>query len=221
MDELASDSTDRLEQSEPDATFVAVLDHLESWEPVSMSTATKAGHLRSHLERGLNDDDTSVWERDIVERRQGSMAADLVVNGEIGIKLVAKTGSAGHRDLISILRLLSERYNYLAIYWLDPSPAGTDSRRNLERRASAHRSELEALRFVERSRGGSDPAGRDGSTVDILRPAGVLLAGGTFVVGSGIVAWLLTRAGGFTQLFLLTVAGLFALSLVFGVLIAH
>lgn len=97
MDDPAVDSADRPAQSDPDATFAAVLELVQSWEPVSVSTATKAGHLCSYLEQGLNDDDSSVWERDIVEKRRGSMAADLVVNGEIGIKLVGKTRSAGGR----------------------------------------------------------------------------------------------------------------------------
>ncbi len=217
MDDPAVDSANRSEQSDPDATFVAVLDLVQSWEPVPVSTATKVGHLCSYLEQGLNDDDSPVWERDIVEKRRGSMAADLVVNGEIGLKLVGKTRSAGGDDLSVTLRLLSERYNYLVVYWLDASPAGADYRRNLERRISAHRSDVKALRFVERPCGESDPNDPGASTVGSPHPVGLLLAGSLAVVGSGLVTWLFTLTGGLARLFLSAVAGVFVLSLALGV----
>ncbi len=221
MDDLATDSIDRSEQSDPDETFAAVLDRLGSWEPGSEHAATTAGHLRTYLKRQLNGDQSSVWERDIVERRRGSMAADVVVNGEIGIKLVGKTGSPGPGDLSVTLLLLSERYNYLAIYWLDASPAGADHRRSLERRISAHQSDIKGLQFVGQSHDESDPTEADTSGVGLRHLLGAWLVGVLVVAVFWVVAWLITRTSGLARLFLLGVAGLFGLALVLGVFITH
>jgi hypothetical protein len=128
----------------------------------------------------------------------------------------------GGDDLNVTLRLLSERYNYLAVYWLDASSAGADYRRNLERRISTHWSEVKALRFVERPCGGSDPNDPGASTAGSPRRVGLLLAGSLAVVGSGLLTWLFTLTGGLARLFLSAVAGVFVLSLALGVFfVAH
>jgi len=78
--------------TDPVGTFETVVGLLERWEPGVTETGTAAGRLQRFLDRGLNDDDDGVLDRDVVERRRGSNEADVSVNGEIGIKLVGEGG---------------------------------------------------------------------------------------------------------------------------------
>lgn len=222
MDERPDEHTERADSSSPDATFAAVVDHLESWDLPRGHNTTAARHLRGHLDSELNDDDSAVWDRDIVERRRGSSSADLVINGEIGVKLVGRTGSVDHSDLTVVIRLLAERHNYLAIYWLDTSPAGTDYRRNVERGTSAAQLDLKQLQFVGRPSSGPGP-NEPGRLAAGLAGAGrPLFIGALSILGVGVAAWLFTHLSGLSRLFLFGIAGVFVLSMVLGAFVtAH
>ncbi|WP_159899116.1 hypothetical protein [Salinirussus salinus] len=217
MDEQPEGDIDEPDPSDPDATFAAVVDLLESWDSPRTHNTTAARHLRDHLDRGLNDDDSPVWTRDIVERRRGSSSADLIINGEIGVKLVGRAGSADHSDLTVVLRLLAERHNYLAIYWLDTSPAETDHRRNVERGTSTTQLGLKQLEFVRGPSAGSGPTEVGWSRVGLAGVGRPLFVGLLSVLGAGIATWLFVRSSGLSRAFLFVTAGVFLLSVVLGV----
>lgn len=221
MDERPEEHTDRAAPSDPDETFAAVVDLLESWDSPGAHNTTVARHLRGHLDGELNDDDSPVWDRDIVERRRGSSSADLVVNGEVGIKLVGRTGSVNHSELTVVIQLLAERHNYLVIYWVDPSPAGADYRRSVERGVSAGQLGLKQLEFVGRPSGRLGADEPDWSVVGLAGVARPLFVGALFVLGTGIAAWLFTHFSGLGRLFLFGTAGVLVLSVALGVFVVR
>jgi len=199
MDELSDEHADEAVSSSPDATFAAVVDLRRSWDTPAGHNTTAVRHLRGYVDAGLNGGDSAVWDQDIVERRRGSSSADLVVNGEIGVKLVGRTGSADPGDLTVVIRLLAERHNYLVIYWLDTSPAGTDYRRNVERGTSAAKLDLKRLEFVGRpsaESGSGEGRSLRVSLAGVKRP---LFVGILSALGTGIVTWLFTQFSGLSR----------------------
>ena len=194
---------------DPGGTFLAVVAALGAWEPAGSGTGTASRRVRSFLEARLNDGTDSPWERDVVERRRGSAAADLAVNGEIGVTLVDDVGPATAADLRVALPLLAERYNFVVVYWLDASAAAADYRRSVERGASADRLGVDDLRFVT----APEPTAT-AAPVEPFAPArelrGVAAVALLLALGVGAVGWSLLATTGFGRALLAGVAGLFA-----------
>jgi hypothetical protein len=204
----ASESTDR------DQTFEDVVAAIADWEGPEVGNADATRQLQAHLETSLNQPDQSVWDRDIVERGQGSVAADLLVNGEVGLRLVDSTQSTSVSDLRVALALLADRYNYLIVCWLDADRASSDYRRSVERASSATRLGVERLQFVTGSRcaeGAVSPGGTDAPLRAVI--AATLLASAI----AGLVGFVLGQTSGLGQFFLLGVAALFAAALLVAV----
>ncbi|MFT4881962.1 MAG: hypothetical protein ACI9CA_001299 [Natronomonas sp.] len=221
MDEQLDQQASGADASGPDATFATVADLLDSWSPHAGRNTPAARDLRWYLNEELNDGDTSVWNRDIVERRRGSSSADVVVNGEIGVKLVERTGSADPGDLTVVIRLLSNQYNYLVIYWLDTSPVEADYRRNVERTLSAAQLGIKDLRFVTAP---SDASGLNPPAQSAVGGSGLrrpLFAGVLSVLGAGAAGVLVTHLSELSQLFVFGIAGVIALSAVLIVISAN
>jgi hypothetical protein len=195
--------------SDPEGRFEAVVEELRAWEPGGSGNLAESGRARAFLDARLNEGTGSPWERDVVERRRGSTAADLSVNGEIGVVLVDDAGPATAADLRVALALLGERYNFVVVYWLDASPAGADYRRSVERGASAEQLHLAGLRFVTAPVPTRPGDGSHGALAALGELRGVALGLLLAALGVGAVWWALAATAGLGRSFLVGVAGLF------------
>jgi hypothetical protein len=218
MDERSPVAVDETGESRAE-TFSNVVSGLSEWDPDEGGSHAETRRVRAFLEATLNEDSESPWERDIVERRRGSAAADLSVNGEIGVALVDDVGPSTAADLRVALPLLAERYNFIVVYWLDASSAGADYRRSVERGVSTDRLDVTGLRFVTARR-----PGRTAATDDPLAPVaelrGLVTATLLLVFGIAVVGWALHATTGLGRTFLAGVAGLFVGTLALATFIA-
>lgn len=132
-------------------TFATVVETLEGWEPGSEAGEGTVGHrLRRRLVSHLNPPGTNPWEAHIVEHNRSSHAADVVVDGEIGVAIVHEVRTGTLDAVRTRLALLADQHTYLAVYWWDALPQSADSRRLIERRYSARRLGLNGLEYVSR-----------------------------------------------------------------------
>lgn len=193
---------------DPGPTFDAVLDHLEAWESAESAVDT-VETLRRYLDHRLNSQAASLWDRDIVERQRGSSIGDLVVNGEIGVKVVGSVGPSTAKQVRLTLDLLAQRYNFVVVLWLDAASAEADYRRSIERASSAERLGIDGLAFVTHS----SPDSEERVVVEtggLLSEFGLGLAvAGLGAAGAGAVLWTLGRLSGLGLVFLVVVASLF------------
>lgn len=214
----ASDADGDREAADPAATFDAVVAHLDAWEPGEGSNRTAAQRLQSFLDRRLNAGSDSVWDRDVVERRRGSAAADITVNGEIGVTLVDEVRPKTVADVRVALSLLAEQYNFVAVYWLDATPETADYRRSVERGASAGRLGVDGLRFVAADAGPSTAVGEVG--VPGPRVRDVVAVGSLAALGAGLVGYTIAQTGGLGRLLLVGTVVLFVGTLALGTFVA-
>jgi hypothetical protein len=212
----AGDDDDERLDTDSEAKFEEVVEHLRAWTPEGTSSRAAPQRLQLYLEEQLNGDASSVWDQDIVERRRGSAEANLVINGEIGVKLVRSIGPTTVKSVRVTLGLLAERYNYVGIYWLDATSDTVDYRRSVERRASTTGLGLHGLAFVTDRR----PAVRLDATQWAAPSLSSFRAGiGAAVfaaAGAGAIWWFLTHTSGFGQLLLVLVGGVFLGTLALG-----
>lgn len=199
----------------PRATFEAVVDLLEHWETTGIDNQRVPNQLQQFLEQELNDETDSLLDRDIVECHSGSNAAEVSVNGEIGIKLVGEVRQSTVDQMTLTLSLLSDWHNFVVVYWLEPSAETSDYRRTIERTTSRTDLDLKDLRFVT---GGHTDAERTGdSSTWIIRPLtaflGVFLA--LVLVGIGLLIRTLSFITGPFWLLLVGTALVFFCALVF------
>jgi hypothetical protein len=139
----------------PESTFHDVTELLDGWSPDPEDRGIEVSRgVRDMLDGGLNADATSRWDRDIVERRRGALAADVTVNGEIAVAILGSARMAAVSSIRSRLSLLGDRYNYLVVYWRDAADDDGDARRLIERRTTARSLGVEAVSFV----GATEPA---------------------------------------------------------------
>jgi hypothetical protein len=216
-------SDDRSVADAPAKTFTTVIEELRAWEPAGRRSIAASERVRGYLDNRLNDPDESPWERDVVERRRGSTAADLSVNGEIGVMLVSRVGPVAAGELRVAIQLLAERYNYVVVYWLDGSPAGVDGRRSVKRSVSAARLDLDELEFVA----APSPA----PTADRSLVGATFVAAGSIrravpalivsALAGVVLGWAAVATAGLGRAFLVGVAGLFAGTLVSAMSLAN
>jgi hypothetical protein len=226
---MTGDSTERdgatpVPGNGPITTFETVVELLERWQSEEVDNESAPGRLQQVLERELNDETDGVLDRDVVERRRRASPADVTVNGEIGITLIGEVRQSTIDEVTVELSLLADWYNFIIVYWLDPSPESIDYRRTIERRTSGARLGIRRLSFVtgEGAEGEEAASGSGGP----FRPS--TLAGGVLVglvlsgvgIGMGYLGWTLTNLGGPSRLLLIGVAGLFIGVLAFGTMIA-
>lgn len=201
------------------ATFQAVVRALERWQPGEVDNQNVPDRLRQSLDRELNGETDGVLDRDVVERRRGSNPADITVNGEIGIRLVGQVRQATINEVNVTLSLLAGWYNFVVIYWLDPSPRNTDYRRTIERNSSSHQLGVRRLSFVT---GGEVDGPEPGDVSGRSSHALAVSTAGLFSLvlsGVGLLAWTLTSLTGPGRLLLVGVAGLFVGILALGILV--
>lgn len=202
--------------TDPRETFEAVVGHLRAWEPGAAGNRRAPQRLQAFLEARLNAGADTVWERDVVERQRGSVAADLAVNGEIGVKLVEEVGPSRASEVGVAVDLLGDRYNYVAVYWLDATPATADSRRSVERSVSAARVGVDGLAFVTApgaTAGTVETGGRPGLRGPVVATAAA--------VGAVSLAWgAIVSTPGLGRALLLGTAGLFLGTLAVGAFVA-
>lgn len=199
----------------PRATFEAVVDLLERWETTGGDNQSTPNQLQQFLEQELNDETDSILDRDIVERHSGSNAADLSVNGEIGIKIVGEVRRSTVDQMNNTLSLLSGLYRFVAVYWLAPSAETSDYRRTIERMALRNDLGLKGLRFVTGEY--TDAERTADSSTRIVRPLtaclSVFLA--LVLVGIGLLVRTLSFVTGPFWLLLVGTALVFFWALVF------
>lgn len=200
------------ETEPPFATFEAVADHVDTWRP---ERATGRG-LREYLNARLNEGVENVWERDVVEGEPGSSRVEVVVNGEIAVAFAEPVGPSTVPELRRSLSALADRYNYLVVYWRDPNEEHRGYRRSVERSTSARRLGTRGLRFV------TPPAEAAASGDSFPSPPWSVVAVG-LVLFCAVPAslWLVVQTTGFARLLLLSAAGLFTGTLMFGAFVAH
>jgi hypothetical protein len=222
-DPLGRDGTAPAPGDGPVATFETVVELLERWQSDEIDNESAPGRLQQVLERELNSETHSVLDRDVVERRRGSSPADVTVNGEIGITLIGEVRQSTIDEVTVELSLLADWYNFIVVYWLDPSPESIDYRRTIERRTSGARLGIRRLSFVtgeavdEEAASGSGPLFRPSALAGAVL-VGLVLSG--VGIGAGFFGWTLTNLVGPSRLLLVGMAGLFIGVLAFGTMVA-
>lgn len=207
-----------VEDDSPVATFESVVGLLECWQPDEVDNESAPGRLQRFLDRGLNSDSDGVFEQDVVERRRGSTPADISVNGEIGITLVGEVRQTTIDEVKVTLSLLADWYNFIAVYWLDPSPESIDYRRTIERQTSGPRLGIRRLSFI--TGGAADES--SGTPVRAFRPStlGVAVLFVLALFGVAYLGWTVTSLAGPSRLLLVGMAGLFIGVLALGTVVA-
>ena len=203
----------------PRATFESITNLLERWETAGIDNQSGRAHLQQFLDDELNDETDSILDRDIVERHSGSNAADLSVNGEIGIKLVGEVRRSTVDQLNNTLSLLSDLYRFVAVYWLAPSSETDDYRRTVERTASKTGLGLKGLRFVTGEYTDDDKV--TNSRTKIIRPVTICLSIflALVLVGIGVLVRTLSFVTGPFWLLLVGTALVFFYALVFAMIL--
>jgi len=177
----------------PESTFHDITELLDGWSPDPEDRGIEVSRgVRDMLDDGLNAGATSRWDRDIVERRRGALAADVTVNGEIAVAILGSARIAAVSSIRSRLSLLGDRYNYLVVYWRDAAEDDGDARRLIERRTTARSLGVEAVSFV----GAAEPAAGTPAAagpfplvgvVSRAAPVGLVLGVTVFVSTTGAV----------------------------------
>lgn len=205
---------------DPDAKFTTVVSCLEEWQHGGENQFAAPQRLRQYLDARLNADSESPWERDVVERRRGSQAADVVVNGEIGVKLVQSVRPSMVTDLRVALDLLGDQYNYVAVYWVEATASTADRRRTIERKTAASRFGLREVAFVtaERDTGTTVEGTGERLTLDLRV---VAAAAALAMLSVGLVARGAAEVGGLGVVLLAGAGGLFLGTFALGVFLAR
>lgn len=185
LDAVLDEATTNAPTLNDEQTFRRVVSLMKEWGPDEGSRGRDRGYrLVDHLDAGLNETSASQWDRGIVERWRGNYAADVSVNGEIGVAIVGDARVASVRSIKTRLDVLGERYNYVVVCWWDDSSAHADVRRTVERNTTARRLGLDGLAFCNSDRASE----RDGR-----RSAGLGIEAAS-VAKFGVVAVLLSAA---------------------------
>lgn len=130
-------------------TFERVVDSLKQWQPDAAETGG-AHRLREQLEHDLNADAESPWDRAVVEQSGGSLAGDVVVDGQVGIVLLDTNDVAHVPSVAARLGVLGKQFNYLVIYWWSVDPQTADRQRVVERRYSAGALGVDDIAYIDR-----------------------------------------------------------------------
>lgn len=109
-------------------------------------------HLGAYVEERLNEDAEDVWERDVVERPALPSAADIVVNGAIGIVVVREFGPTRPQALKGRLGGYTEQYEFLLFYVHELSPRDASRWRTTQERVLSGRTDVRDLEVVTRER---------------------------------------------------------------------
>ncbi len=200
------------DSAEARATFDAVVDGVEAWQP----DETAARRLREYLDRRLNDGVETVWEREIVEREPGSSEAEVVVNGEIAVVFAETVGPTTVSELRQSLSALARRYSYLVVYWRNPDRGGRGYRWSVERSISARRIGTRGLVFVTPPEESVSTDRNPGAL-----PWSTVAGGATLLCVVSASLWLVTRTTGLVQVLSAGVAGLFVWTLLIVSLVAR
>jgi hypothetical protein len=181
------------EEGDPDAKFHEVVGLLEDWSPDPEDRGVEVSRgLRRMLDARLNAEGPSRWERDIVERQRGTLAADVTINGEIAVAVLGSARTAAVSSIRSRLSLLGGRYNYLVVYWRDAVDDDGDARRLIERRTTARSIGVEAIAFVgeevpeDADLSGDGPFPLPGLTTGAIA-VGAAIGLGLFLSANGVV----------------------------------
>ncbi|MFC6940925.1 hypothetical protein ACFQE8_13300 [Salinirubellus sp. GCM10025818] len=191
-------------EGDPEAKFHEVVGLLEDWSPDPEDRGVEVSRgLRRMLDARLNAEESSRWDRDIVERQRGTLAADVTINGEIAVAVLGSARTAAVSSIRSRLSLLGGRYNYLVVYWRDAVDDDGDARRLIERRTTARSIGVEGIVFVgEEVPGDADPSDGPFSLPGLTTGAvavGAAVGFGLFLSADGVVRGL-DAIGGFPPL---------------------
>lgn len=210
---------------DPESKFRDVTALLDDWSPDPDDRGIEVSRgVREMLDGELNGGASSRWDRDIVERRRGALAADVTVNGEIAVAILGTARMAAVSSIRSRLALLGDRYNYLVVYWRDAVTEDGDARRLIERRATARSLGVEDVSFV-----GPEPPGAAAgegtgwppspatALVALVVPVGLLFAATGAARGFAVVG----RFPPLARAFLAGVGLLFLLVLAFAALLVR
>ncbi|WP_267641275.1 hypothetical protein [Haloarchaeobius amylolyticus] len=176
---------DEEELEGPAAKYAEVRSLVDQWEPPESQNRTYATKLRTDLDRGLNDDVETMWERDVVETRNGRDTCDVIVNGVIGVKFVHEFSKGDLLRLSRSLQAYASQHQYLIVY-VHGSSALVNRWRILKRKYTAERLGVEGFDFVIESTPGSDPNPRGDGRPNPIVPA---LTGLVTLVGIALVVF--------------------------------
>jgi hypothetical protein len=130
-------------------TFERVVESLEEWQPDADETGS-THRIRERLDYELNANAESPWDRAVVELSGGSLAGDVVVDGQVGIVLLDTNDVAHVPSVAARLNVLGEHFNYLVVYWWSVNPETADHRRVVERRYSASALGVADIAYLDR-----------------------------------------------------------------------
>jgi hypothetical protein len=144
-------------------TFESVVESVRSWaERGSLPDGDPVRGLQQHVERDLNADVETEWEKDVVTLGTQAGGCEIVVNGAIGIRFVTDFNRGRMQRFDHRLPAQSDRYNYLVVYLHELPPRYQDGWRIRQRKFSAARLGLQDFAFVVRPK----PTDEGGVQVD-------------------------------------------------------
>jgi hypothetical protein len=144
-------------------TFESVVESVRSWAALdSLPDGDPVRGLQGHIDRGLNAETGTAWEKDVVALGTQSSGCEIVVNGAIGVRVVTDFNRGRMQRFDHRLPAQSDRYNYLLVYLHELPPRYQDGWRIRQRKFSAARLGLRGFAFVIRSQTTDD----DGVQVD-------------------------------------------------------
>lgn len=196
-----NDAFERAIQGDGDAdrTFETVLSTVEGWRDRNAdATVRRVPHaLKRTLDRELNADAESAWERDVVEIPSGQSTCDVVVNGAIGVEIVRGLNTNTTSEFRQRLRVLSQQYTHLLLFAYRLPREDIDQWRMLVKRLQPRDVDVERVGTVESFEYG-EPESPDRTTTQRARMAAtrgpeavtVFIAVGLLGrVLQGLVAW--------------------------------
>lgn len=209
-----------------DRTYETVQMAVERWRKrTDHSTVRKVPQaLKRTIERELNDDTETEWERDVVETTSGQSTCDIIVNGAIGVEIVRDLNTNTTSEFRQRLRVLSQQYTHLLLFAYRLPREDIDQWRMLAKRLQPRDVGVDRVKTVEsfEYRGAEQPGETTAQRARMVAAQGPEVVTLFIAVGllggllQGLVAWT-PRVGVEMRAFFLMMTVFYLSVLLFGV----
>lgn len=175
--------------------FRATTHAVEAWAgQETVPSSCVPVHVGAHVESSLNDVVEDVWEREVVERPSDTTAADIVVNGTVGVVVVTDFPADCLAVAGQYLDDYVAQYRYLVVYAHELSEREATRLRTAEQRYLDAELDLRGFEVVSRASPSSgNGCERNDRSQSSGRPTGVAAGLGVAAAAAAVVAGL---AGG-------------------------
>ncbi|MFQ3293516.1 MAG: hypothetical protein ACI8VE_000579 [Natrialbaceae archaeon] len=136
---------------EADQTFETILKAIEGWRNRTDQTTVRqvSQALKRTLERELNGDAETEWEKDVIETPHGQSTSDIVINGAIGVGIVRDLNTNTASEFRQRLRGLCQQYTHLLLFAYQLPSEDIDQWRMLAKGLQASNVGVERVATVE------------------------------------------------------------------------